>query len=488
MIDLDPASDPGHPLETIMLDRILRRAHVVDPVNRLDGIMDVAVEDGRIAAVAPDIRETARSEQDCSGQVLMPGLIDPHLHLGTMFGSPYGSRMAALAGVTTCLDMAGPVDDIVSHIHDTGAGINVAMLSGFSPAEECGTDRPSRGQIDAAVQTALKKGALGLKIMGGHWPLALSVCRDVVASCCAQNAYVAWHAGSLTAGSNILGMQQAVETVRGLRLHLAHINAYCRGRVNSVEEETAAALSLLEANPNIWSESYVSPMNGTILTCAGENHRGEVIDHVTRTCLEGFGFPADYEGVVRAIGEGRLFVVKDTGFVSELIGGDEALAYWRDAGTAAAGSFAVNPAYSRFVLAQARRSDGTFAVDAISTDGGCIPRNVTISTGLSLVKFGALTLAEFVLKTSVNPARHLRLDDRGHLSPGAAADITIFDLQRQQALETIVSGRTVMKNARILGRGARFITTPAGVPALQAQGFKTIAVDLERPEAERIRI
>ena len=229
-------------------------------------------------------------------------------------------------------------------------------------------------------------------------------------------------------------------------------------------------------------------MNGTILTCAGENHRGEVIDHVTRTCLEGFGFPADYEGVVRAIGEGRLFVVKDTGFVSELIGGDEALAYWRDVGTAAAGSFAVNPAYSRFVLAQARRSNGTFAVDAISTDGGCIPRNVTISTGLSLVKFGALTLAEFVLKTSVNPARHLRLDDRGHLSPGAAADITIFDLQRQQALETIVSGRTVMKNARILGRGARFITTPAGVPALQAQGFETIAVDLERPEAERIRI
>ena len=63
------------------------------------------------------------------------------------------------------------------------------------------------------------------------------------------------------------------------------------------------------------------------------------------------------------------------------------------------------------MLAQAKRPDGTFVVDAISTDGGCIPRNVTLSVGLSLVKFGALTLSEFVVKTSVNPARHLPTAD-----------------------------------------------------------------------------
>ena len=98
-----------------MYDRILRHAHVVDPLNHIDGTADVAVSNGRIAAVAPQIQEAAAEEEDCTGLVLMPGLIDPHLHLGTMFGSPYGSRMAALAGVTTCLDMAGPVDDILNH-------------------------------------------------------------------------------------------------------------------------------------------------------------------------------------------------------------------------------------------------------------------------------------------------------------------------------------------------------------------------------------
>ena len=97
------------------------------------------------------------------------------------------------------------------------------------------------------------------------------------------------------------------------------------------------------------------------------------------------------------------------------------------------------------MLAQAKRPDGTFVVDAISTDGGCIPRNVAIAVGLSLVKFGALTLPEFVVKTSVNPARHLRLTDRGHLIEGAAADITVFDFERQCAMETIVAGKTVMK-------------------------------------------
>ena len=104
------------------------------------------------------------------------------------------------------------------------------------------------------------------------------------------------------------------------------------------------------------------------------------------------------------------------------------------------------------------------------------------------MKFGALTLPEFVLKTSVNPARHLRLADRGHLTPGAAADITLFDLERQKAVETIVAGKTVMKQGEITGSSATFITTAAGVEHLGSLGFETIAVDLSAPEPERIHL
>lgn len=467
-----------------MWDRLLKGAHVVSPVNGLDGIADVAVKDGRIAAVGKDLKGEAASTSDLTGLTLMPGLIDSHLHLGSVFGSPYGTRMAALAGVTTCLDMAGPVDDILLHAKETGAGINVAMLEGFSPEARFGTLSPSIEDMSAYVDDVLASGAIGVKLMGGHWPLPLETCREMVKIANEKNAYVAWHAGSQTAGSNLKGMIEVVETCRGMRLHLAHINAYCRGRVKSVREEAEEAAALLIENPNLWCESYVSPMNGTILTCDVEGH---VIDHVTQTCLATFGLPPTADGIREAIRKGVLFVVRDTGFISELTEGDEALRYWEEKKTATAGSFPVNPALSRFMLAQAKRPDGSFVVDAISTDGGCIPRNVTIAVGLSLVKFGAITLSEFVVKTSVNPARHLRLSDRGHLTPGAAADITVFDFERQKAVETIVGGETVMREGELFGHSMRFITTAKGAPTLKAKGFETIEIDLSGPEPERWR-
>lgn len=467
-----------------MWDRLLKNAHVVDPVNGINGIADVALEGGRIAAVGQDLQRQAEETENLTGLTVMPGLIDSHLHLGSVFGSPYGARMAALAGVTTCLDMAGPVADIIEWTPKTGAGINVAMLEGFSPKDRFGTMHPTSQEIARVVDEDLASGALGVKLMGGHWPLPVEVCQETVRLANEKEAYVAWHAGSETAGSNLLGMIEAVQAVKGMRLHLAHINAYCRGRVKDVLAEAQEAEALLIENPNIWSESYVSPMNGTILTC-GE--KGEVIDHVTQTCLKTFGLPPTADGLREAFRKGCLFAVRDTGSVSELVGGDEALRYWEEAGTKTAGSFPVNPALSRFYLAQAKRPDGTFVVDAISTDGGCIPRNVTISVGLSLVKFGAITLPEFVLKTSVNPARHLRLFDRGSLTPGAAADITVFDLDKQRAVETIVSGETVMKGGVLMGKSARFVTTQRGAAALQAKGFETIVVDFAGPEPERIR-
>ncbi|MFR3029391.1 MAG: amidohydrolase family protein, partial [Sutterella wadsworthensis] len=341
---------------------------------------------------------------------------------------------------------------------------------------------PTREQLEKFVRESLEKGAVGVKIMGGHWPLPLETSRELVKTANDMNAYVAWHAGSHTAGSNILGMREVIEAAKGQRLHLAHINAYCRGRVNPVDEESKEAIEMLRANPNLWCEAYVSPNNGTVLDC---DEDGQIIDHVTRTCLETFGLTPDAAGMREAFLTHRCFAIADTGFMSELVEGEAALELWEKQGMKGAGSFPVNPALSRFMVATAKREDGSFVVDAISTDGGCIPRNVAISVGLSLVKFGALTLPEFVVKTSVNPARHLRLHDRGHLSEGAAADITVFDYDRQQAVETIVAGKSVMKNGEITGTGITLVTTKAGIPAAERNGFKWIETEFESPEPER---
>ena len=465
-----------------MFDLLLKGARVVDPVNGVDRVTDVAVENGKIAGVGDNLG-TARDTRDLSGLVLTPGVIDPHLHLGPEFGSHYGQRMTALSGVTTCLDMAGPVREIIRDSHEYGCGINVAMLEGFSPMAQFGTEAPSREQIDAWIEDSLAAGALGVKIMGGHWPVALETEVEVIARAPEHGAYAAWHAGSSTAGSNIQGMREVVKSIGSLPLHLAHINAYCRGRVNPVVDEVEEALDLLKGSPNIWSEAYVSPMNGTVLTCDAKD--GHCIDHVTCNCLRTYGFSEDAAGMEAAIMAGRLFVIYDDGQTSALIGGQEALDYWKSKGTATAGSFPVNPAVSRFLIAQAKRKDGSFVVDSISTDGGCIPRNVIVDTGLSLVRFGAITLSEFVVKASVNAARHLRLVNKGHLSEGADADITVFDLASQKALMTWAGGRQVLDRGKLLQTGTTFICHPKGEAALKAEGFKTLAVTRDEPDPER---
>lgn len=59
------------------MDLVLRRALVEDG----RPLVDIAVEDGRIAAIGPDLGVSAAQEIDCAGHVVIPGLIESHLHL-----------------------------------------------------------------------------------------------------------------------------------------------------------------------------------------------------------------------------------------------------------------------------------------------------------------------------------------------------------------------------------------------------------------------
>ena len=104
-------------------------------------------------------------------------------------------------------------------------------------------------------------------------------------------------------------------------------------------------------------------------------------------------------------------------------------------------SFKVNPALSRFYFATQKKQDGTFLVNSFCTDGGGIPRNVILKNGLLLVDFGALTLQEFVLKSSYETACRLGLTSKGHFSAGADADITIADPVSREAVSTFISGQ-----------------------------------------------
>jgi len=67
-------------LAAIKCDLVIRGGRVIDPSVRLDAIRDVAISNGRIAAVAKSIEADARDTIDARGKVVVPGLLDIHTH------------------------------------------------------------------------------------------------------------------------------------------------------------------------------------------------------------------------------------------------------------------------------------------------------------------------------------------------------------------------------------------------------------------------
>ena len=69
--------------QTPHYDLLLKGGHVIDPASHIDGVMDVAVSGGKIAAVSKDIpADSAGKVVDASGLYVTPGLIDIHYHVG----------------------------------------------------------------------------------------------------------------------------------------------------------------------------------------------------------------------------------------------------------------------------------------------------------------------------------------------------------------------------------------------------------------------
>lgn len=70
------------PLAAQNYSLLLKGGHLIDPRNNIDAVRDVAIQDGRIAAVAANIEPSqARRVLDARGLTLTPGLIDIHVHV-----------------------------------------------------------------------------------------------------------------------------------------------------------------------------------------------------------------------------------------------------------------------------------------------------------------------------------------------------------------------------------------------------------------------
>jgi len=90
-------------------DLILRNGTVVLP-KEVASAYDVAVIDGRIAAIGPHLQITADTEIDAGGLHVFPGGVDPHVHFNEpgrtdWEGIATGSQSLARGGFTTYVDM-----------------------------------------------------------------------------------------------------------------------------------------------------------------------------------------------------------------------------------------------------------------------------------------------------------------------------------------------------------------------------------------------
>ncbi len=91
-------------------DLLLKGGHVIDPKNNIDGVMDVAIANKKIAKVAANIPvNSAKKVINVSGLYVTPGLIDMHAHhfptiSDYRIGDPFPDGFTFRCGITTTVD------------------------------------------------------------------------------------------------------------------------------------------------------------------------------------------------------------------------------------------------------------------------------------------------------------------------------------------------------------------------------------------------
>src|SRR6201997_5256321 len=93
-------------------DLLLRGGRGTDPAAGIDGLKDVAIRNGKIAAVQSDILPASAKEViDVSGKIVLPGLIDTHAHVYQYVTGRFGMNadmVGVQAGGTTRVRQGGP--------------------------------------------------------------------------------------------------------------------------------------------------------------------------------------------------------------------------------------------------------------------------------------------------------------------------------------------------------------------------------------------
>ncbi|MBE9607192.1 amidohydrolase family protein [Acetobacteraceae bacterium H6797] len=313
---------------------LISGGRVVDPASGLDGVADVMIQDGRIAAVGTDLGGAERVI-DATGLVVAPGFIDLHAHGQSI----PADRMQAFDGITTTLDLEAGVMPVASwyrrqaeqgRILNYGAATNWAFarigamvgtneessLEAFGRAmrdrrwmDNVATDAET-ADIVARIKQGLNEGGIGIGILNAYAPGAgvqelLEVCKLAAAENVPTYTHVAYMAridpkSAAEAYIRLIGYAAAT----GAHMHICHFNSSSKTDIARCYELVRnAQLKGL----NITVEAYPYGTGSTVVSAAFfsdpdfENRNGLGYDSVQRV-TDGYRF-RDREDLLAAQAE-----------------------------------------------------------------------------------------------------------------------------------------------------------------------------------------
>jgi dihydroorotase len=400
---------------------LIKNGHVVDPKNKLDELMDILVENGKIKQVSKKITDKADKEIDAKNKIVCPGLIDIHVHFRQP-GFEYketietGLRAALKGGFTGVCPMPNtfPVADRRS---DMEFSIEEARRLGLGNLWPVGAVTLKQEGKELTEFGELKKGGAAALSDDGHPITDSNILRRALEYSKKFNLVIMVHCqdeglfcgGCMNEGhvSTKLGLAgipveaESVEVARdiqladltGARLHFCHISS--RKSLDLIHQAKAQG-------SRVTAETCPHYFHLTDEAVLGYNTRAKM-NPPLRT-------KEDVDAIKKALKDGTLDAISTD---------------------------------------HAPHSENEKDAEFDKAPFGIIGLETSLALSLSLVDEKVLTLTQLVRKMSQAPAEIIGVD-RGHLSQGAVADVTIFD----PALEWTVEKDKIeskSKNSPFLG-------------------------------------
>jgi dihydroorotase len=408
-------------------DLLLRGGRVIDPATGRDELADVAISDGKIAAIAPAIPpETARDVTDVSNRLVIAGMIDTHAHVYQHVTGKFGlapDLVGVDAGVTTLVDQGGP---------------SCMTLPGFRAF----IAEPANSRVLAFISTYLVGGLEGHLYPSLYGPEQVDVLATTKAARDNPDLVrgIKGHAevgGVSRYGLEVIKLGKQISRATGLPLyiHLGQLWPQAEGADINPDEVVEELVPLMEEG-DILAHPFTRHPGGFISDETGEVHpvvwaaleRGVTVDI-------GHGSHFSFEMARKVLAQG----IRPHTLGADMHGYNVRVKNPRDAADINANPFA-----------------------------GVAPFSLTNAMTKLLVL--GIPLADVIATVTANPAKMLHMQgDIGSLQVGREADISVLDLRDGRFALSDNSGVTVESPQMIvaafcLRAGRRFDVTSPLVP------------------------